>query len=196
MKKLILFSFLGMMAFASCDVEQTQEGELPSVDVDLDVDAEEGALPEFDVEWADVDVTTRTETVKVPKVVVVMEEVEVEVPVIDVDMPDASEKEEMAIAVEAEVRGTMKDLEIDEVYATENNLYVISSLTDNGTKMGKETARVSDRIVLNVPEDLNVKHYIVGERPEGTFNRQFKYIKTRNDISDRLANGKAIYKRS
>lgn len=194
MKKLILLLFLGTTAFMSCDIDQTQEGELPSVDVDID--AEEGALPAFDVDWADVDVTTRTETVKVPKVVVVMEEVEVEVPVVDVDMPDAGEKEEMAIAVEAEVRGTMKDLEIEEVYATDNNLYVISTLKDNGTKMGKETARVSDRIVLNAPEDLNVKHYIVGERPEGTFNRQYKYINAKSDLNDRMKNGKMIYKRS
>lgn len=80
---------------AGCDVEQTEEGSLPDVDVsadagqlpeyevekvqegempDVDVDVSGGNLPEYDVEGPDVDVGTKT--------------VEVEVPDIDVDLPD------------------------------------------------------------------------------------------------------------
>ena len=195
MKNLFLIALMGFFTLASCDIDQTQEAELPSVDVD--VDAEAGQMPKFDVDWAEVNVGTRTETVKIPKVVVVMEEEEIEIPYVDVDMPDDDgEKEEMTLAVEAEVRGTMKDLEIDEVYATENRLYVISTLKDNGTDLGDQTARVSDRVIMNVPEDLDVKYYIVGERPEGTFNRQYKYVANRSDLNDRLKNGKQIYKNS
>ncbi len=72
---------LALLAFASCEVKQTEEGKLP------DVETEPGKLPEYDVDWADVDVGTTTRTVKVPKVVVVMEEEEVNVPYIDVKMP-------------------------------------------------------------------------------------------------------------
>ena len=54
-------------AFAACEVEQTQEGELP------DVDVEEGQMPEFEVDGPDVDVGQDT----------------VVVPTIDVDAADA-----------------------------------------------------------------------------------------------------------
>jgi hypothetical protein len=58
-----------------CDVDQTEEGEMP------DVDVQGGNLPEYDVEGPDVDVGTREETVTVPD--------------IDVDMPDDDEMEDM-----------------------------------------------------------------------------------------------------
>ncbi len=59
---------LATMSLAACDVDQTEEGDMPEVNV------EGGNLPEFDVETADVDVGTETTTV--------------EVPTVDVDMPD------------------------------------------------------------------------------------------------------------
>ena len=93
--------FLGSIAVASissCDVDQTKEGKMPSVDVDaeggkmpkvevtekgklpsVDVDAEGGQLPEFEVKGPDVEVGSR--------------KVEVEVPTIDVDLPDDDDEE-------------------------------------------------------------------------------------------------------
>lgn len=56
------------IALGGCQAEQTQEGELP----DVDVTAEGGQLPEYDVETADVEVGTREETVTVPDVDVTM----------------------------------------------------------------------------------------------------------------------------
>jgi len=192
MTKFIIFSFIAVLSLASCDVDQTQKAELPDVDVKVG----EGQLPKFDVNWADVNVGTRTETIKVPKIKVVMEEEEVEIPYVDVDMPNSGDKEELTLAVEADVRGTMKDLEIQEVYATDNRLYVVSTLEDSGEDLGGEIARVSDHLVLNAPEDLNVKHIIIGERPKGAFNRQFRYVSSRSDISNKLSGGKQIYKKS
>ena len=99
--------------------------------MDIDVTADAGELPEYEVNWADVNVGTTTKTVTVPKVVVVMEEEEVEVPVIDIDMPDgdANDKEERTIMVEAEVTDKEHSLDIKKIYASENNLYVVSELT-------------------------------------------------------------------
>lgn len=54
------------IALGGCQVDKTQEGELP------EVSAEGGQLPAYDVETADVDVTTREETVTVPDVDVTM----------------------------------------------------------------------------------------------------------------------------
>ena len=64
------------IALGGCQAEQTQEGELP----DVDVTAEGGQLPEYEVETADVEVGTREETVTVPD--------------IDVTMPDEQPKQE------------------------------------------------------------------------------------------------------
>lgn len=71
MKKIIAATLVTAATFglAACDVDQTEEGELPDVEVDG------GNLPEFDVEAPDVDVGT--------------EEVTVEVPTVDVDTEDA-----------------------------------------------------------------------------------------------------------
>ncbi len=93
---------LAMTALAGCEIEKTEEGEMPQVDVDPgklpkyeinkkedgempDVDVSGGKLPEYDVDGPDVDVGTTTR--------------EVEVPTVDVDMPD----EESEVAEEGEV---------------------------------------------------------------------------------------------
>ena len=71
MKRIIASSLVlpFAMGLAACDVDQTQEGEMPEVEVTG------GQMPEFDVETADVDVGTKETTVEVPDV--------------DITMPDA-----------------------------------------------------------------------------------------------------------
>ncbi len=55
-----------MFALSACQVDKTQEGEMP------DVKVEGGQLPSYDVETADVDVGTKTTTVEVPTAEVTM----------------------------------------------------------------------------------------------------------------------------
>lgn len=62
---------VALIGLSACDVDQTQEGELPEVSV------EGGQMPEFDVDVADVEVRT--------------EEATVEVPVIDIEEPNAGD---------------------------------------------------------------------------------------------------------
>lgn len=59
-----------LFALSGCKVEQTEEGKLP----DVEVKADGGNLPKYDVETAEVSVGTKT--------------VEVEVPTANVEMPD------------------------------------------------------------------------------------------------------------
>jgi len=75
---------LAFGSLAGCKVEQTEEGAMP----DVDVQVEEGALPAYDVEPAEVTVGSREVDVDVPKVDVYTEEEQVRVPTIDVDMPE------------------------------------------------------------------------------------------------------------
>ncbi|MEL6353562.1 MAG: hypothetical protein AAFR58_17700 [Cyanobacteria bacterium J06627_28] len=85
-------SILIIALFATgCRVQQTEEGELP--DVNVDVQTEPGQLPEYDIEGPDVEVGTTEETVEVPEVEVTTEERTIEVPTVDVDLPDGEEAE-------------------------------------------------------------------------------------------------------
>lgn len=59
----VLLTTLGM---AGCDVDKTEEGSLP------DVEVEGGNMPEYDVDAAEVDVGTKEKTVTVPDVDVTM----------------------------------------------------------------------------------------------------------------------------
>lgn len=186
--------FLGLtltvLLLTSCNFEQKKEAELPEVDVDID--AEAGQLPTYDVDWADVDVGTRTKMVSIPKVVVVMEEEEIEVPYIDVDMPNSGEKEELTLTVEAEVTGKEHSIDIKEIIASNDKLFVFSELVELDQDLDDKTLRVSDRVILNAP-DLNVKHIIMGEKPDRVFNDQFKYVKDANDFKSGLKNSKVIF---
>lgn len=58
------------LALTACDATVTEEGEMPSMDVDVSGDA--GNLPEIDVETADVEIGTEEKTIEVPDVDVTM----------------------------------------------------------------------------------------------------------------------------
>ncbi len=190
MRTLFLSTLLVSFFLLGCNVEKEESGEMPEVDVDVT----EGEAPEYDVNWADVQVNTKTKTVKVPKVIVTMEEEEVEVPSIDVNMPNSKNGKEMrTIRVEAEIAGTMQELEIEKVYAVKNKLIIISELEMESQDLGDERIRISDQIEINAPADLVVRHYIVGEKPEGVFNDNYNYVASDDDLEAFIAGGKLIY---
>ena len=60
----MVLALLVSVATGACRVRQTEEGEMP----DVDVSTEGGKMPEYDVDAADVDVTTETRTIEVPTV--------------------------------------------------------------------------------------------------------------------------------
>ena len=182
----IAASILLSVMMLSCNVNQKKEAELPEVDVD--VSTEEGQLPTYEVNWADVDVGTTTKTVEIPKVVIVMEEEEVEVPYIDVNMPDDKdnqEKVERNIVIEAEVTDKEHELEIQEIWASDDNLYVISELKMLDQTIGDKKMRVSDQLTLNAP-DLNIKHYVIGKRPDRVFNNQNTYVNSMSELKNKI----------
>lgn len=85
MKKTILTASLAAtftFGMVGCDVEQTQEGELPTVDFDG------GAIPAYDVDGPDVDVSTQESTVAVPDVDVDTKEKTITTPDVDITLPE------------------------------------------------------------------------------------------------------------
>ena len=188
MKKIVL-PLLIVALIISCNVKKDEKGELPNLDVDVSADA--GELPEYEVNWADVNIGTTTKTVEIPKVIVVMEEEEVEVPVIDVDMP-GEDKMERTIVVEAEVTGNEHNLEIQEVRASDRRLYVISELDKLETNLGDKKMRVQDQLEINAP-DLDVVHIIVGEHADNVLNNQYRYVNSMNDLDTKVRDAQVIY---
>jgi hypothetical protein len=182
-----LLLLLIVVPLGACRVEQEETGSLP----DVDVDVEPGSLPEYDVQGPDVNVGVTERTVTVPRVVVVQEEETIDVPYIDVDAPGA-ERVERTITPEVEVPSGGYDLAIQGVYAVGDELWVVSNLEEVDPEAAETTVRVSDRIVLNAP-DMSVRHFIVGERPEGTFNEQYTFINSREEISADLNAGRQLY---
>lgn len=87
-------AFGSVLTLSACNVEKTQEGELP----DVDVNAQGGELPAYDVETADVDVNTKQTEVTVPDVDVNSETKTVPVPDVDVNMPQENDAAEEAPA--------------------------------------------------------------------------------------------------
>jgi hypothetical protein len=80
---LLALSALLILPLAACQVTQTEEGEMPEVEV------KEGKLPEYDVDGPDIDVGTKETEVTVPDVDVSVEgkKKKVTVPDIDVTTP-------------------------------------------------------------------------------------------------------------
>lgn len=76
-----LLAIASFTALAACDVDKTEEGEAPEIDVNA------GELPEYDVDTADVNVGTTTENVQVPDIDVDTTTETVETPTVDVDPP-------------------------------------------------------------------------------------------------------------
>lgn len=68
--RLLLAGMLGF-GLSACDIDQTEEGEMPEVEV------EGGNMPEYDVDGPEVEVGSK----------------EVEVPTIDIDVPDEEDNE-------------------------------------------------------------------------------------------------------
>ena len=117
-----------------------------------------------------------------------MEEEEVEVPYIDVNMPDDKdnqEKVERNIVIEAEVTDKEHELEIQEIWASDDNLYVISELKMLDQTIGDKKMRVSDQLTLNAP-DLNIKHYVIGKRPDRVFNNQNTYVNSMSELKNKI----------
>lgn len=71
MKKIAIMAALTAgLALTACEANVTEEGEMPTMDVDVSGDA--GQLPEVDVKTADIEVGTEEKTIEVPDVDVTM----------------------------------------------------------------------------------------------------------------------------
>jgi hypothetical protein len=184
--------FLGLL-LAGCSVEKTQSAKAPDVDVDVDP----GRWPTFNVKWADVDVGTKTKTITVPKLEWKREQAEIQVPYIDINPPGGGDREEQMISIELEAPSSGYDLDIREVRAAGDDLWVISELKQTGPPSGGPR-RLSDQVIVNAPDDLDVRHVVIGQRPEGVYNQRYSFFPDMSALQQRLpqGGGRVLYQRS
>ncbi|MFB2933766.1 hypothetical protein ACE1B6_00655 [Aerosakkonemataceae cyanobacterium BLCC-F154] len=172
-----------------CRIEQERTGRLP----DVDVEVEPGRLPRYDVEGPDVNVRTVERTVVVPRVEVVQERRTVEVPYIDVNLPGA-ERREQTLTATVRVPSSGYDLDIQNVYMVNNELWVVAQLQEENPNAPKVNTTVADRIVINAPE-MPVRYYIIGDRLSGNVGDKYRFINNRQAIQKQLSSGKQLYSR-
>lgn len=194
-KHLGTWTVLGALTLfgVGCNVERTREGRAPDVDVDVDP----GRLPRYDVKWADVDVGTREQTITVPVVRVVEETRQITVPYIDVNPPGARDRAERTVTIEVDVPHAGYAVEIAEIRAAHDDLWVVARLTEGDKPAAQVVTRVSDQVIVNVPEDVDVRKVIVGERPSGVFNQQYRFVDSMASLDNMAPKGaRVIYRRS
>ena len=176
----------------ACSVEQTREPQAPTVDLDV----EPGQWPNYNVSWADVDVGTREHTVTVPIVRVERETRQITVPYIDINPPGSSDREEHTISMELDVPNAGYELAIQEVRAAADDLWVIATLTRGSGAARAMTTRVSDHVVVNAPDDLDVRKVVVGERPDGVYNQQYRFLDSMEQLNEHIPDGaRVLYRR-
>lgn len=96
-KTLVAMAIASAFALSACDFEQTREGEMPEVDVDV----EGGQLPAYEVDAPDVDVEMEERTIKVPTIEISEDD----------DEPDVLGDDE--IIDDPEVRANLEEMEAE-----------------------------------------------------------------------------------
>jgi hypothetical protein len=174
-------------------VDQTQEARAPDVDVEVDA----GRWPQYKVNWADIDVGTSERTITVPVVRIEKETRKITVPFIDINLPGARERDEQAISIDVDVPHAGYELQITEVRASGDDLWVIGTLRETGTRAAQVLTRLSDRVVINAPEDLDIRRVVVGERPASADNEHLRFIESMDDLDRVIPDGaRLLYRRN
>jgi hypothetical protein len=94
-----------------------------------------------------------------------------------------------------EIPGEGHEIKIEEVYLVDGNFWVISRLERNPDADASTVTRISDRVVINAPSGMNVRHYIIGEDPGNAHNDQYLFIASRDAIAGDLERGTEVYSR-
>jgi len=89
----------------------------------------------------------------------------------------------------------MHEISIRKVYAEDDNLYVVAYLEQMDQALEQQSVRVSDQIMLNVQEGVDIDRYIIGDKPSGAFNDQYEYFASEEELMEELGDAQEIYAR-
>lgn len=77
-----------LLLLAGCEIEKTEDGEMPSVEV------EGGKLPKYDVDAPDIEIGSKEVEVEVPDIDVDTERKTITVPTVDIQGPNDPEDDD------------------------------------------------------------------------------------------------------
>jgi hypothetical protein len=190
-KRWAVASCFAITAMTGCAVDQTQGAQAPDVDVEVDA----GRWPEYDVSWADIDVGTSERTITVPVVRFEKDTTSITVPYVDVNPPGARDRAERVLSIDVDVPHSGYELQIVEVRASGDDLWVVGRLRETAAPSRQMQTRVSDRVMLNAPRDLDVRIVVVGERPSG--NDHLRFVDSMDALQQMIPDGaRLLYRRN
>lgn len=186
-------SGLGVAAIMGCAVDQTQGARAPDVDVEVDP----GRWPQYDVKWADIDVGTTERTITVPVVRIEEQTRTMSVPYIDINPPGAEDRAERVVSIDVDVPHAGYEVQIVEVRASGDDLWVIGRLRETGTPRRRIKTRMSDQVVVNAPRDLDVRTIVVGERLEAGETGDYQFVDSMDRVEEIVPTGaRLLYRRN
>lgn len=207
------------LPFYGCSVEQTEEGEMPTVDVDaesgqmpeyrvvqtqegempeVDIDAEAGNWPEYDIDWADVDAGLATTTVTVPEVNITYEEEEVTVPYVNIDWPGEEETERQVVNIAVRTPNDGYEAKIEEIHLLDGTLHILARVEagdDQSTASGIRPMQ-EDMAVMDAPADVEKQIYVYGDLSDVAMPASYEKIDSPRAFREQTRDGERIYPRS
>jgi hypothetical protein len=182
---------IASMALIGCAVDQTQGARAPEVDVQVDP----GRWPEYDVRWADIEIGTSERTITVPVLRIDKETRSITVPYIDINPPGARERGERVVSIDVDVPHSGYEVQIIEVRASGDDLWVIGQLRQTATPSRKVQTRISDHVMVNAPRDLDIRTVVVGEQPNG--NDHLRFVESIDALGQTIPeDARVLYRRN
>ncbi len=77
----------------------------------------------------------------------------------------------------------------------QNSTFTPRQINIGCKSIGDQKMQVWDQVSLNAPEDLNVRYFIVGKKPNRVFNSQHTYEESMADLEDKIGEHDVIYTR-
>jgi hypothetical protein len=172
-------------------VDQTQGARAPEVDIEVDP----GRWPEYDVDWAEIDIGTSERTITVPVLRIEKETRQISVPYIDINPPGARDRDERVLSIDVDVPHSGYEVQIVEVRASGDALWVLGQLRETATPSKEMRTRVSDRVMINAPSDLDVRTIVVGQQPDG--NDHLRFVDSMDAVNQMIPEGaRVLYRRN
>lgn len=209
MAALAMAALLALLPVAGCTVadadyddEAVEEGDEALHDADEGVSDREAEWDRtVDLDWAEVEILLGETTVDVPTDVdvedwdvdVTTEERTVTVPLIDITWPDDEQvatRQTVTVEVQA---ATGSHVQIEEIWAYQDTLIVVSRLYEGGAEVETEATTLSDQVVVNAPE-LHVEHYVIAS-DAGAVEGDVTVVASTEEIADEIADARRIYVR-
>lgn len=97
------------------------------------------------------------------------------------------------ISIELTVPDAAWEIEINEIYEVENELWVIAELNRKAGFAAQVISKIKDSVEIH-HKKLTVKNYVIGKTWQWENKEEFHFIKSRSDIEDYIKNRKQIYK--